>query len=190
MRGDKQIDHLGRDGAARNVTSHFVAGQLLLDKAVIRLVLVERTNDVIAVAPGERPIAVGAKIAVRVGITRGVKPVLAPALAVARRGQVALDEPVIGVGGLIVDEGRHFFRRRRQTGQVETEPPRQGGPLCFRRQRQAFLLERRQDKAIDGAAHTMFIMLARERRTNDGLKRPVALICTAGGHRRHNDQSE
>ena len=38
--------------------TEFIAGELLLHKAVVRLVRVERANDIIAIAPRIRPIIV------------------------------------------------------------------------------------------------------------------------------------
>ena len=98
MGSDQPIDHLWRDAAAGNVAGQLIAGQLFLHKAVERLVLIERADDVIAVAPGERPVAIGAEVAIRVRVAGGVQPVLPPALPIVRRRQVALDQPVVGVG--------------------------------------------------------------------------------------------
>ena len=98
VRGDQRIDHLRRDAAARYVAGQLIAGQLFLNKAVERLVLNERADDVIAVTPGELPVAIGAEIAVGVRVAGGIQPVLAPALAILRRRQVAVDQLAVGVG--------------------------------------------------------------------------------------------
>ena len=74
-----------------------VAGHLFLDEPAVRLVLVERPDHVIAVRPG-----VGARlvlvVAVGVAVMDHVEPVPAPALAVVRAGQQAVDQPLVGVG--------------------------------------------------------------------------------------------
>ena len=61
----------------------FVAGQLFLHEAIVRLVGVERRNHVIAIAPGLGPIIVDA-VAVAVGVTHQIEPVPRPAFAVVR----------------------------------------------------------------------------------------------------------
>src|SRR5207253_10806822 len=62
-----------------------------LGKLVERQVAVERVDDPVAVAPGERPGAV-LLVAVAVGIAGAVEPVAAPALPVVRRRQHALHQ--------------------------------------------------------------------------------------------------
>ena len=96
----------------------FVAGKLLLHEAIIRLVVVERFDHVIAVAPHAGTIAVILE-AVRLGVAHHVEPVLRPAFAVVRRRQQPIDELLIRIGCVIVDERIDLLRRRRQPGKVE-----------------------------------------------------------------------
>ena len=86
-------DRLGRD------VRQLVAGKLLADELVVRLVVVERADDVVAVPPGVwlRPVALEA---VGLGVADQVEPVPRPALAVVRRGEQAIDDLFVGVGRL------------------------------------------------------------------------------------------
>ena len=86
-----------------------VGRELLDDELVVRLVGVERVDDVVAVGPGVGgAVALGAAAtqALGVGVTGGIEPVAGPALAVARRGEQAVDGAFEhqrgGAGGLAV----------------------------------------------------------------------------------------
>ena len=70
--------------ASRIAGERLVAGELLEDEAVERLVGVEGADDVVAIAPGVGPRFVEL-VAVGVGVAGEVEPVPAPALAVVRR---------------------------------------------------------------------------------------------------------
>ena len=65
----------------------FIAGNLLLDELVPWLVVVHRANDVVAIAPGIRPHAVGFREAIRVCVTHHIQPMPCPAFAIVFRGQ-------------------------------------------------------------------------------------------------------
>ena len=108
----------GGDEGLGIVRRDFVAGELLLDELRVRLVAVERPDDVVAVAPGVRPIGV-LLVAVGFGVAHQVEPVAGPALAVVRAGEQAIDQLLVGVGRSVVHEGVHLLRRRRQADQVE-----------------------------------------------------------------------
>ena len=73
-----------------------VAGELLFGETIERLVLVERTDDVVSVAPGVLPLRIQL-VAVRFRIANDVEPVLRPALAILRRSQQPLDNSIVGV---------------------------------------------------------------------------------------------
>ncbi len=89
----------------RLVGKEHVAGDLLLDESGVRLVVVERLDQVIAVGPGVAPDAV-LVVAVRLGEVDQVHPVPRPALAVMRAGQQAIDQPLVGVGGVVDKKAR------------------------------------------------------------------------------------
>ena len=87
VRRFEQVDHLWRRVPfvlLRIEAAEFVAGDLLANELVERLVGVQRTNHVIAIAVRQRPIRVGIEIAVRVGIAGDIQPPFAPPLAVRR----------------------------------------------------------------------------------------------------------
>ena len=72
-----------------------VAGKLLADNRSYGLSLIERVDDVIAIAHGFRTGIVGV-VASGVGIPNHVHPVAAPTLAVMRRGKQAVDDLRVG----------------------------------------------------------------------------------------------
>ena len=72
------------DDRLRVIRRKHIARDLLAEKLVVRLVGIQRLDDVIAIAPGVRPQLVALK-AVRVRVVRDVQPVPRPALAVMRR---------------------------------------------------------------------------------------------------------
>ena len=139
----------GRDLQFVAVGIDLVAGQLLQHEAVERLVVVERLDDVVAVAP--RPGAVAVVLeALGLGVAHDIEPVPAPLLAVVRGREQPIDQLLVGVGRRIVDEGIDLLRRRRQPGQVEGDPADERGPVGLRRRRQSFLSSRARMKASTG----------------------------------------
>ena len=80
-----------------------VAGDLLFDELVVRLVVVKGGDDPVAVSPGLGIHHVG--IAGRFGVPRQVEPVPPPALAEPRRGQKPVDDLREGVIRRIGNEG-------------------------------------------------------------------------------------
>ena len=103
---------------------------LLDGELVERHVGVQGADDPIAIGPDRaRPVLF---IAVRVGVAGQVEPAPRPALAVMGRGEQPIDEPLVGVGRRVVDEGVDLLRRGRQADQVERQ---RGGPACSGRPR-------------------------------------------------------
>ncbi len=74
-----------------------VAGHLLAQELVVRLVGVEGVDDVVAVEVRLGDGIVG-RAAVGVGVPRHVEPVPSPPLAVTGRGQESIDQPLVCVG--------------------------------------------------------------------------------------------
>ena len=132
VRGGKAFDHVGRHVAGWRVTHEFVAGDLLLHEAVVRLVGVEGLHDVVAVLPGERAVAIGVEVAVGVGVSRGVEPNFAPTLPVVRRRQHAIDHLLIGIRRFVREVGIDLGDSRRQTGEVERDAANQRGAIRLR----------------------------------------------------------
>ena len=92
-----------------------VAGNLLADELVVRQILVERFNDVIAIAPCIR-VAVVFVVAGGIGIARDVQPVASPLLAISRRGEQAIHGLLVRFRGMVRQEALDLFLGRRQTG--------------------------------------------------------------------------
>ncbi len=76
---------------------HLVAGDLLLDEAIVGLVVIEGADHVIAIAPGVRPVLIEFE-AIGVGVANHVQPLRGPALAIMRRREQAIDYFFIRVG--------------------------------------------------------------------------------------------
>ncbi len=109
----------------------FVAGKLLNEELIERLVVVEGANDVVAVLEGPRAHRVFIGVAIRVGVARDIEPVPAPTLAVVRRREQPIDQPLEGVGIGIVDEVFNLVRRRRQAEQVKRHAADQRAAVSF-----------------------------------------------------------
>ena len=94
---------------------------MLTNELVIRNVLIEGPNQVIAIRPGmvARPVLV---MAVRLGEVDDVHPVPGPALAVLRTSQQALHDLLIGVRRVVGQEGVNGVWWGRHADQVEVHP--------------------------------------------------------------------
>ena len=68
----------------------------------------------------------GEDVALGVGVAGDVEPVAAPALAVVRRGEQAIDEAGEGVGGGVAFEGVDLLGRRRHAPEVDGGAADQG----------------------------------------------------------------
>ena len=120
---------------------------LLADELVVRLVVVERVDHVVAVAPRVRPRVVLLE-ARRVGVAGHVEPVPAPALAVVGRGQQPVDEPLPGAARRIGQELVGLRRRRRHAGEIQVGAAQQRQPVGPRRRHDPRLPARRLEKAV------------------------------------------
>ncbi len=79
--GDQRFVFLGRN---------LIAGELFGDEAVVRLVIVERADDVVAIAPGVIAVRIVLE-AIGFGEAHDVEPMLSPSLAVVRAGEQFFD---------------------------------------------------------------------------------------------------
>ena len=82
--------------------------KLLLHELREGRVLVEGADNVVAVGPGIEAKVIGL-VAVALGKANDVEPVPAPALAVVWARQQPIDQPFVGVGGRVIDEGLDLF---------------------------------------------------------------------------------
>jgi hypothetical protein len=99
-----------------------VAGELLMQKAVERLVGVEGSNDVIAILEGPSANSVLHRAPFAVGIAGGVEPVTGPALAVVGRSEQAINQLLVGVVRFVRQKLLGFFRSGGQAQQVKVGP--------------------------------------------------------------------
>ena len=157
--GDEEFGLLLR---VLGLLGQFVSGDLLHDELVVRLVFVEGTNDVVAVAP-----CVGALVVVRhaagVGIAGDIEPVLRPALAVMRGREEAGGELVDGglrVAGMLGLEGGDFLGSRRQADQVKGDAADQGTGIGGRSGFDLDLGEFLGDEGVDGVGACLRISIA------------------------------
>ena len=139
--------HLGLDiGVRQQVARHLLQGE-----TVEALVLVEAPDDVIAVGPDiARRVAV---VADGVGVPHHVEPALGHALAVVRAGQQPFHEPGVGVGRAIGDEGIHFFRRGRQTEEVEVKAAGERAAVGLADGSKTLRTQPGLDQRVDGRVH-------------------------------------
>ncbi len=96
-----------------------IAGELLLEKEIVRLVFVERLNHIVAITPRVAVDEIFVK-AIGIGVSRNVQPVPSPALAVVRGVEQAVDDAGERIGLIVVEKRSDFFGGRRQAGQVES----------------------------------------------------------------------
>ena len=127
-----------------------VSRQLLDDEPIVRQILVQRSDHVIAV--GIRPRKVGVlkqRVAFRVGITGHVEPMPPPTLAIAGRSEQPIDDPLEGIVRRIGQKLRHLRRGRWQADQIELHTPQQCTLVGGRRWREPVRFQLGQYETID-----------------------------------------
>ena len=118
-----------------------IRGKLLKKEFIVRQIVIDRTNHVIAIGEG-----IGT---VGTGVPGHVQPVTAPAFAVMRRGEQTIHDPRERVRRLVRHEGRYFLRCRRQTDQVISRPSDQGSFVRRLRRLHSSRFKLGQDKRIN-----------------------------------------
>ena len=114
----------GRDDPVGSDLIEFIAGQLLTNELVVRLVVVERADDVVAITPDER-LGIVPLEAVRLGVANQVEPMSSPMLAVVPRIEQPIDDLLVGVRRRVRRKLFDILRRRRQAGQRVKQSPQQ-----------------------------------------------------------------
>ena len=124
------------------------------------------------------PLGVVLGVAVGVGVAGDVEPVPAPALAVVRRGEQAVDQPLVGVGRVVGEERRRLppasaaGRCRSNVG-----PADERAPVGLGRERQARALAASASrKASIGDCEPLGVLHRGQRRRADRLERPEGLL--------------
>lgn len=101
-----------------------IAGELFDGECVVRLILVERADDPVAVGMDCEPQRVGA-VALAVGIAGEVEPGAGPAFAELRCGEKPVHDLLIGIGRFVGDESVNLGGCRGQADQRERDPANQ-----------------------------------------------------------------
>ena len=160
----------GGDDLLRFGIRQKIAGNLLNAELVKGHVVIHRADHPVAVAPGIGPGPVFF-ITIRVGIARCIQPVTAPALAIVRIRQHAIDHGFISARGVILHKRIHGLRRGRQTKQVVVNALDECVAVGFGRWLDAFFRKLRTHQAVDG----MCRFHVRQRWLNDGFVGPVKI---------------
>ena len=178
-------------GVARagTVLGQDVAGDLLAEELVVRLVGVEGIDDVVAVAPrhGHRIIR---GLARRVGVADDVEPMAAPALAVGRGTEQAVHHLGEGIRRRIGDEGIRLGRCRREPGEVERGAAEQRAAVGGGRGFPVVGFETRQDEIIDARPDPRGVRDHRRRGFPDRLERPMRSLRTGRVHAQQRPDQE
>ena len=134
-----------------------VARDLLADELVVGLVLIHRSDDVVAVFPrgreGEVPL-----LARALGIARDIEPVPAPALAELRRREQPIHDFLKGFRRLVLHESLHFIGPRRQADEIEIYTPDQRRAVGIRDGLDFYRLHRSENEAIHIATCPRWIL--------------------------------
>ena len=152
---DKLIDHLRGSGFAmflRIESGQFIARNLLTNKLIKRLVGVDRSDDIVTILPGQRPIGVGIEVAIRVRVAGSIKPMPSPTNTVLFGAQVTFDHVAPCFGGFVSKEVLNFRRSRRQSRQDKTHAPNQGASIGGRTDSETNLFQFELNELIDRGA--------------------------------------
>ena len=169
---DAESIKTGGDQAVIVHVRQLVAGDLLHHEPVVRLVLVERADDVVAVFPDKRFFIV-ALVAVGLGEAHDVEPMAAPALAVLRQAEQMLDEPWPGVGRSVVHERLHLTIGRRQADEVKVRAANERGLVGDRVRGDTPGVELRLDQLIN---RRLVAVALGQARMLDRAERPVVTV--------------
>src|SRR5207247_7457569 len=85
------------------IRADLISGELLEYETVVRLVVIERADDVIPVTPGVPAVSVVFE-AIGFGEPHDVEPMPAPALAIMRARQEACDQLRVRIGRFVGDK--------------------------------------------------------------------------------------
>ena len=159
----------GGDFCLQRTVRQFIARQLFEHEAVEGLVVVQRTDDIVTVAPHKRLLSI-TLVAVAVGVAHHIQPVPGPALAIARAFEQIIHHCVeitaFGIAFLL-------SHRRRQSGHIQMESAKQSRRRGLSRSVAALLFQLRQHKGINAIAHPGLVFNCRNEGPMHRLKRPV-----------------
>ena len=168
-------DETGGHNAVGIARKQHVPGELLLDETRIGGVVVEGSNDVVAVRPGVGPRFVFV-VTVGFAVVNHIQPVSRPAFAVTRRAQQAIDHGFVRIRAAVRNELLDLLRRRRQPGEIKAEPPDQRHAVGFRGRSELFGLQFGEHKVINWIAGPPRTLHHGNRGPNRWFKRPVIAL--------------
>ena len=168
-------DEAERDDAFRLFRVENIARELFLDETRPGLVAVQRADDVIAVRPrGHAKLVL--VVAVGFAEVNDIEPVPGPSFAIARAGEEAVHEAFdcrLRIANCRFEEGVHLIWRRRQAGQVESNPANERGRISLGRWLKIFLRNLGLDEPVQRMCHwRQGTNLRRHRRTRDLTEGP------------------
>ena len=155
-----------------------VAGKRLDRELVEGHVGVKRLDDRVAVGM-VGPVAV-ILVAARIAEPGQVEPFHRELLGVVRRGEQPVHGPLVGLRGIVGQEGVEFLDGGRQAREVERQPAQQRVPRGLGGRPHVRLLEPFEDEGIDRRPHPGSVFDGRNRRPLRRAKRPVALVVSPG----------
>ena len=118
---------------------------------IVWFITIKRANYIIPVAPGGGAFAVDGE-AVGFGVADEIKPVAAPALAVAGIGEEFVDLLFVGLRVGVGEEEFCFFGGRRDADQIEIDAAKERTAIGFRGRRQVLFFELGEDECVDWVA--------------------------------------
>ena len=138
-----------------------ITGDLFNGELVEGLVVVERTDDPVAIRPH---LAVVVEVeAVGVAVAGGIEPVAPTMLAPFLRLHELIHELLIGIGRLVFHERFHSFWSRRKAGQIKREPANERATVRFCSRRESALFQLCQDETVHGILHPRLVFHSGQR---------------------------
>ena len=122
VRAFDEVISPGDEESRSGIHSESIASNLLPDELIIRLVVIQRLDDIVAIRIGVLPIAVRLE-SVGFGEAGDVQPVSAPAFTIAGAGQNTIHQLLHRIGPGVADKLFHFFRRGRESVHHEVKAP-------------------------------------------------------------------
>src|SRR5262245_24847043 len=131
----------------QSLVGHQIAGYLFSYESVIRYILVEGVDDVVAISPG----FLKDQSAQRNGLakTSHIQPVSPPTLAKTFGREQLVHHDGVSVRSSVLFKHLNFFRRRRQSSQVKINPPEPRRPLGIANGLKVLAFEFGKNEAID-----------------------------------------
>ena len=164
----------GDDRLVRRI-GQFVARKLFQHEAVVRLVVIQGGNHVIAIAPRFGLFRV-ALIAVGLRISRDVEPMPPPPFAVLLAGKQLVDKPLIRLRRVIGYEAVNFLGRGGQSNEIEKQTADERAGIGRRIRRQPLFFEAGEHKSVDRIGNPIGTADLRDRGMAHRLESPILAV--------------